>query len=182
MSPIEVLWITLTIVFGFIGAARGYPRELGVTTVMLVAILILQEFGTPLIKILDEQVGPVLGIRILQQPEGDLAQFFIYTGLFLFVVFASYAGETLTFKGKPTKGRIGVLISIANGLVNGYLINGTLWYFLDRYDYPLQRWNLFQPPLTPLAQEMVKYLPQRVLDSTTLIGLIGILMFLRIRR
>ncbi|HEY65411.1 MAG TPA: hypothetical protein G4O02_12655 [Caldilineae bacterium] len=182
MSPIEFYWITLTVAFGFIGAARGYPRELGVTTVMLIAILVLKRFGTPLMSLLDKQLGPLLGVQILQQPDSNLIQYLIYTGFFLAVVFAAYAGETLTFRGQPARGGVGMLISIANGLVNGYLINGTLWYYLDKYDYPIQRWDLFKPPLTDLAQEMVRYLPPRVLDTTMLIGLIGILTLLRIRK
>ncbi len=182
MSPIEILWITLIAIFGMLGAARGYPRELGVTAVIFVALLVLKQFGEPMVTFLDTQLGPILGFRILQQPNSDITQFLIYTGLFLAVVFASYAGETFSFPGKPARGRVGSLISIANGLVNGYLVTGTIWHYLDEYNYPLERWGLLQLPLTPLAQEMVKYLPPRILNQTVLIGLISILILLRIRK
>ncbi len=182
MSPIEVLWIALTISFGFVGAARGYPRELGATTVILVDILILERFGRPAVTFFDSEVGTALGIRILQHPNSDLVQFLIYSTFFLLIVFAAYAGETFAFPGKPTRGRTGSLLSIANGLINGYLITGTVWYYLDKYNYPLQRWGLFRPPLTPLAQELLKYVPPRILDPTTLLGLVAILLLLRVRR
>ncbi|MCD6291682.1 MAG: hypothetical protein J7M34_14380 [Anaerolineae bacterium] len=178
MIPIEVLWGTLTASFGFIGLARGYPRELGVTTVVLAAILILKQFGETLLNLINDQ----LGFQILQGPNSDLIQFLIYDAIFLAIVFASYAGETLTFKGRPMRGYVGSLISLTNGLINGYLVNGTAWYYMDRYHYPIQQWGLFQPPLTSLAQEIVQYLPPRVLSITMLIGLVGLLLVLRVRK
>ncbi len=182
MSPIEILWITLTLVFGFVGMARGYPRELGVTTMALIGIWVLGQLVQPGLKFLDSQVGAAVGVRVTEGPNGDLIQFLAHAAVFLLIVFASYAGETFSFPGKPRKGRIGSLISFGNGLINGYLINGTIWYYLDRFGYPLQRWGLVQPQLSQTAQQMVKYLPPQVIERTVLMGIIAIMLLLRVRK
>lgn len=180
MSPIEVFWITLTFIFCLLGAARGYPKELGVTTMALVGIFMLEQFLDNIISFFDAQIGPVIGIQIQNRPDSNLWLFVIYAGLFLAIVFASYAGRTFAFEGKPAGGRIGTLLNLGVGLFNGYLINGTLWHYLDKYGYPVQRWGLVRPELTPLAQEMVQYLPPRVFSGTLLIGMVGLLLLLRV--
>ena len=45
MGPLEVLWIVLVGVFAVVGVVRGYPKELGVTTTILAAMLLLTKGG-----------------------------------------------------------------------------------------------------------------------------------------
>ena len=42
MGPIEFVFLTLFLIFGIIGVMRGYGRELGVTTMLLLALFVLE--------------------------------------------------------------------------------------------------------------------------------------------
>jgi hypothetical protein len=180
MVPLEVLFVTLIIVFGFVGAARGYPRELGVTTLILTAMVVLT-YMQPALAFFDQRIGPSLGFKITQ-PSGNSLEFFIYAFVFAAIVFASYAGETFSFPGMPKKGRTGSLISFLNGSFNGYLIIGTIWYFLDNWSYIVGGKALIQLPLTATAQGLVAYLPPRIFDRNILLGIIALMLIMRVRR
>ncbi len=45
MGPLEILFIAIVIIFILISLARGYLKELGVTTMIFVALFIITEFG-----------------------------------------------------------------------------------------------------------------------------------------
>ena len=62
--------------------------------------------------------------------------FFLYVGTFLAIVFASYAGRTLDFGGKPMRPPEGTILSLLVGLLNGYLVAGTIWYYANLFGYP----------------------------------------------
>ncbi|MCA9797889.1 MAG: hypothetical protein KC910_39050, partial [Candidatus Eremiobacteraeota bacterium] len=59
----------------------------------------------------------------------------------------------------------GPLISLAVGLLNGYLVAGTLWYYQQLFGYPLQSLGLIQLPLTARGQAWVELLPQNLFES-----------------
>ena len=70
--------------------------------------------------------------------------FFVYAGTFLAIVFASYAGRTLDFRGKELRAPEGTMLSLLIGLLNGYLVAGTIWYYAALFGYPVheRRGNL----------------------------------------
>ena len=181
MVPIEVLWIVLIILFGFIGMARGYPRELGVTTMSLIALLALNLLE-PRLQRLETALESILRVNILSRPDINAINALIFSAVLLLITFAAYAGQTFYFPGSPRKGRVGSLISFTNGLVNGYLIVGSLWHYLDKFSYGVGAWTLVTLPLTPRAQSLLPYLPPAILDFPFLAGLVVVLMILRIRR
>jgi hypothetical protein len=59
-------------------------------------------------------------------------------------------------------------------------------YYLDLFDYPAQKWGLFQPPLTPFAQSLLPWLPLNVLpegqQDLYLLALVIVLLILRVIR
>jgi hypothetical protein len=89
----------------------------------------------------------------------------IFTVMFISAVFASYAGITLDFPGRPMSAPLGPLLTLAVGLLNGYLIAGSLWYYQDRFQYPSQLLGTIQLPLTATGQTLVQVLPQRLFES-----------------
>jgi hypothetical protein len=156
VGPIEAYFVTLVLVFGVVGWIRTFPKELGVTTIVLFGMYILAAFSDRLLDMLNE-------VYQYQGTQGEgLIVFNIYLVFMLFITLISYEGETLAFAGSPPPGLQGIMLNIASGLFNGYLVIGTIWFYLDRLDYPIRRLGLFKPPLSDLAETLVQLLPQNI--------------------
>jgi len=158
LQPIEVSWIVLIFIFGAIGLVRGFLKELGVTTSICVAMYVISQWLEKR-EITDMALGKAAEVapgtfRALATDDlrNGLFRCLLYVLIMVFMVFISYHGETLTFGGTPPKGSTGVFFNLMIGLLNGYLVVGTIWYYLDKYNYPTRLWGLFQEPLSPLAQ------------------------------
>lgn len=160
MQPIEVLWIVGILLFGAIGLVRGFLRELGVTTAVCVAMYVISQWlekrgvAEMALSRASEVAPGALGALAADDLGRALLRCSIYTFIMIFMVFISYHGETLTFGGSPPKGLTGVLFNLLIGLLNGYLIIGTIWYYLDKYNYPTRLLGLYREPLSPLAQTL----------------------------
>ncbi len=156
MGPIEIYFITLILIFGVVGWIRTFPKELGVTIVVLFGMYILARFNELLLDLIN-RVYAFQGT-----PREGLIVFNIYLFFMLFITLISYEGETLAFAGSPPPGISGLLLNIGSGLFNGYLVVGTVWYYLDQLDYPVRQLGLFQPPLSDFAKMLVQLLPQNI--------------------
>lgn len=156
MGPIEAYFITLVVVFGVVGWVRTFPKELGVTLPVLFGMYILVKFDQRLLALMN-QVYEFRGT-----PDEGFIIFNIYLIFMLFITLISYEGETLDFSGSPPLGITGTLLNIGSGLFNGYLVVGTIWFYLDELDYPIRGLGLFEPPLSDLAAALVRWLPQNV--------------------
>jgi len=156
VGPIEFYFITLVLVFGVVGWIRTFPKELGVTTVVLFGMYILAAFSERLLDLLNQMYA------FQGTPGEGIIVFNIYLLFMLFITLISYEGETLAFAGRPPPGIRGVLLNIGSGLFNGYLVIGTIWFYLDELDYPIRRWVLFTPPLSDFAKTLVQLLPQNI--------------------
>ena len=158
MEPIEVLWIVIFLLFGAIGLVRGFLKELGVTTAIFVAIYIISELlerrqvTDMVMDMAAEALSGSSGILTAGDPRNGLLRCVLYTIIMAILVFISYHGETLAFSGTPPKGGTGTLYDLMVGLLNGYLVSGTLWYYLDKYDYPTRLLGLFEGELTSRAE------------------------------
>jgi len=129
--PIEWLWLIIVVIFGLIGVVRGYLKELGVTTVMVVTLFA--------IITADPRVVPLLS-RVFKNVEPCRIAFWVgalwVVGLAV-AAFISYHGQTLAFEGTQPKGVLALFFNLGSGLVNGYLIAGSIWFYLNRIGYPL---------------------------------------------
>jgi hypothetical protein len=172
LEPIEVMWIVLVLIFGAIGLVRGFLKELGVTTAVFVAMYIISQWLEKR-GIMSMMMGKAIGVSptlfsafAADNPRSDLLRCLIYILIMVFMVFISYHGETISFGGTPPKGWTGVLYNLMTGLFNGYLIVGTIWYYLDKYDYPTQLLGLYQGDLRPLAQTLRSFLFLNVIPDS----------------
>ncbi len=183
MGPLELVWAILIGVFAVVGLVRGYPKELGVTTTVLAVLLILTRSGEFMLRALDSYVIRFTESSVIfEGPLGDLLQSLFYIVIFVVVVFISYHGETLAFAGKPPKGPFGVVMNLTSGLLNGYLISGTMWYYLHIFNYPIRILGLFQPPLTEFAQTyLVPLIPVPLLEPY-LLFLVPFMIVMRVLR
>lgn len=180
MGPIEILYIGIALTVALVGLARGYVKELGSTLIILVAIFILTFF--------EDQISAALtivGERLFgaeTQAEIDAVVSVFYSIIFIVLVFGGYSGRTLPFSGTPAPPPQGTLISLMVGLLNGYLIAGTLWYYQHVYNYPLSQWVTFQNQLTPTAQKLVNYLPPTLFENPVYwIVPVAVLLIIRVR-
>ncbi|MGB3903310.1 MAG: hypothetical protein WBB22_00130 [Anaerolineae bacterium] len=183
MEPLELLWAVLIGVFAVVGVVRGYPKELGVTTTILAALLLLTRGGESILGVLDAYlVTYVNSSMIFEGQYSDLIQSLFHMSVFVLVVVISYHGETLAFDGTPPKGPLGIALNLVSGLVNGYLISGTMWYYLHIFNYPVQVLGLFRPPLTEFAQTyLVPLIPVPLLEPY-LLFLVPFMIVMRVLR
>jgi hypothetical protein len=184
--PIEILYISLLFIFGIVGATRGISKELGVTLPLLVALYFLVKFGGLMIYFIDS-VLKLFGFGgIIGSPDAGLFTWFLYTLIILFTVLISYMGVTLDYPGVEAKAPFSGVVNMMAGMMNGYLAVGTIWYYLDEFNYPIVKFGWYQPPLSSLAQIFVNFLPLNVLPSGTaewyLLGAILFLVVLRVIR
>ncbi len=158
MVPLDSVLLGFIVVFGLMGALRGWHKEILVLFSIVVALSLRLIFGTYVPFVRD----------ILNRP--PLEQFYIYTGLLVFLAVAGYAGPVVSARlaGKGGREKLqDVLLGFILGAVNGYLIVGTIWYFLHQAGYGV--WNI-QPPLAGSnAAVMVQYLPLMWLSDPLLL-------------
>lgn len=182
MGPIELLYLSIGIIFVFVALARGYNRELGVTIIALTAIFVLTLFEERIDSVMTRILTDFIGITNPLVINFWVA--LLFTVLFVFVIFASYAGQVLfIFPGQPAPAPWGTFLSLMVGLVNAYLISGTLWYFQDQYQYPLKLIVLIEDwRLSEAAVALTAYLPPRLFDNPAYwIIPVAVLLFMRVR-
>lgn len=127
MIPVEYLWIALIIVFGFVGSARGLNRELGVTTILLLSLFVLK-FGW-------ERVGARITGAAGGRLSDEMIEALYYVIVLVFVAFISYEGVSLSFPVRDQRGVPKGTFGFLGGLLNGYLIIGTVWDVLNQSRY-----------------------------------------------
>jgi len=123
-----MLWIFI-ILFAIIGAMRGWAKEILVTFSVILALFTLNVFQTfvPFFKGVLEKSSPA-------------AVFWIRTGIVTSLVFFGY--QTPKFQRLAESGRFmrnflqDSLLGGVLGAVNGYLVFGTIWYYLHAAGYP----------------------------------------------
>ena len=189
MGPIEGLWLVLANVFVILGGIRGFLKELGLTTVMIVWLFAMDQM-IPRLEDSIRQPESVLSRIGITEATRDTPLWLLFTLGTLLVVYIAYHGETLAFAGKPPKGMLGTLLGVLIGAINGYLVCGTLWWILNRYNYPIRSLGLFIDydaanglALTPDANSFVnvlKLLPPDLLgqgvDTAQLQGVLPLLV------
>lgn len=170
MGPIEIVFIVMIALFGAVGIVRGYARELGITTMLLLALWVLKfvdtEFPEQLNKLLTFLVDGSATMQIT-------AKALIFCGFLIIIIFISYQGITLSFPGKGKS----LVFSLGSGLLNGYLFAGSLWYYLGNADWPFLEVN---QPYSNFYQFAWQILPPKILPWPYLIGLAVFMLIMRV--
>jgi len=178
MIPVEYLWLALILVFGVIGIVRGLWKELGVTTVLLLSLFVLT-FGW-------KQVGSRIVDAIPGQTSAATIEALYYIIPVLFIAFIAYEGISLEFPMREMKGFFKAILGFPGGLLNGYLIVGTIWQVVTKADYfglevPLGNTGatvMVSDSLTSLNATIVEYLPGFVNEFVLL--LLGMILLVAI--
>ncbi len=170
MGPIELVFLVMIALFGVVGIVRGYARELGITTMLLIGLWVLvfidQQFHVQLDKLLVALAGdsPVTQATV---------KALIFCAFLIGIIFISYQGETLSFPGKGANH----VFSLGAGLLNGYLFAGSLWFYLGDANWPFLDISQDYSQFYDLAW---KVLPPNVLTWPYLIGLAVFMLIMRV--
>lgn len=181
MNPVELTFYTIGLIVTLIALARGYGQELGSMVIIMVAIFVLSFFEDEITNLF-RSVGEVLFSGSDNSQAINLFLMFVFQFIFVIIVFMGYAGRTLAFAGTELPPPQGTFLTLAVGALNGYLIAGTLWYYLDIFGYPVQSLGWICLPLTATGQQLVSLLPQRLFESPTYWMIpVAALLILRVR-
>ena len=165
MIPLNTVFWGLVFLFGMIGALRGWAKEILVSSSVFLAMFIQQVFGqyilgptNPYLPVLLDASAEVTGPDTY-----NTTQFYVCTALLLLLTFFGYAGPTLVGRvaGKVARERLqDALLGFFLGLLNGYLVVGTLWFYLHRSGYVMggitapeqgsTAWTIAQSYLVPV--------------------------------
>lgn len=179
MIPVEYLWLMLFAVFGVVGAVRGLPKELGTSTILLLSLFAL--------KVGWEQIGARIVGVVPGQLSPETVEAIYYIVSILFVAFISYEGIVLTFPMKKQTGLLKGIFGFFGGLLNGYLIVGTIWDVVNKADYfgigvpwgSTGQTTTISSNLTELHNTLVQYMPVTFVNEFVLLG-VGIILLLAI--
>lgn len=166
MIPIQTVFFGLIILFGVIGALRGWAKEILVTFSVIAARfieMVLLRY-VPFIK-------PILEALAKTEPK---TWFYWRTFIFIFVVAFGYATTKIApaIGARARKERIqDSLLGFFLGAINGYLIAGMLWGFLHALQYKL--WGITAPAAAQ-ALGIIPYLPIGWLEGPTLLVAVAV--------
>ncbi|MCS7060077.1 MAG: CvpA family protein [Anaerolineae bacterium] len=143
MINADIVFAFFTVIFGFIGAMRGWVREIIATSSLILAIFVLNQFGSTLASFATDA-----------SPAGATTRFAVKAVPFLVIAFFGYLGPAVVRNRfeNSARGRIEQgIISFICGAINGFLIFSTLAYLawqngiLGDTPFPPER-PLFTPP------------------------------------
>jgi uncharacterized membrane protein required for colicin V production len=130
MVSLGFFFFFLIAIFAIIGAMRGWAKEL-----LVIFSVILSMF---IVSVLERYVPAVS--TAFAQP-GTTSQFWLRTTVLILLVFFGYQTPNLPrlAGARFVRERLeDVLLGLFLGALNGYLIIGTLWLYLDQANYPFE--------------------------------------------
>jgi uncharacterized membrane protein required for colicin V production len=149
MIPINIMFWCFVLVFGLMGALRGWAKEILVSCSVVVALFL---------RLVLSKYVPFVREYLNGRPPLD--QFYIYSLLIIFMAIVGYAGPTVSARlaGRAARENLqDALLGFIIGALNGYLIVGTMWYFLHQANYAL--WGMQAPGAgSPAEVIATKYL------------------------
>jgi len=135
MVTLDFFFYFMIVLFAVIGSMRGWGKELLVAFSVILAIFIVSIVESLVPSLIDEVTR-----------SGEQAYFWIRSGLLFLLVFFGYQTPNIPKLGGARFARErlqDVLLGAILGAFNGFLVIGTLWYYMDSAGYP------FQPKITP---------------------------------
>ncbi|GAB4434357.1 MAG: hypothetical protein Kow00120_00630 [Anaerolineae bacterium] len=167
---VSIFWILLGL-FGVIGLLRGWAKEIIATMGLILALFALHQFGPTLFG-QETLAADFVQSDLMTQPPGQRTvilpeentltarstQFALQTGFLLIVAFFAYQTPTavdfFASRGGAAIGRFSRLnvglqnriLGLILGLVNGWLVVGSIWFFAHQMGYPFGQHVIPAPP------------------------------------
>jgi len=156
MSIVYVFWMYI-ILFGVIGAMRGWAKEL------LVAFSVILSLS--LTHVLRKYIPLARDL-----PETDPSLFWVRTIILLVLVYFGY--QTVIsiphLASRATRERLqDTLFGAILGGLNGYFVSGSILYYIHVADYSFQKVILkpTDPELLQAVNQMMQYMPPQLLGE-----------------
>lgn len=137
MLSIRVIFWLMVIFFALIGYLRGWPKEVIALTGLIASIAALSQFGYQMVALVGAVTGDTnLGADLMAVRR---QQFWIQAIFHVAIAFFSYQGvprlaSTVSGGRLGDRARAGVekkVLGAVIGALNGYLVIGGLWSFLE---------------------------------------------------
>ena len=148
MISLNFTFWMFVILFGLIGMMRGWAKELLVSFSMILALAFsrLLERYVPVIKDLAPDSPSLFWVRLV---------------LIITLVFFGYQTVGLPrFSGKLNREKLqDSLLGFVLGALNGFLVVGTIWFYLAEANYPFS--DYITPPVagTPMGEAAMSLMP-----------------------
>ena len=149
-----VFWMYV-VLFSVIGGMRGWAKEILVTfsVILALAFTALLEHYVPFVR------------DVLQKDSAPL-YFWLRSVILVILVFFGYQSPNITrFAPKMTREKLEhTILGIVIGALNGYLIAGTIWFYMADASYPFP--NVIAAPtgdIATAANTMLHYMPPKLL-------------------
>lgn len=163
VSLVVVFWMYV-ILFAVIGAMRGWARELLVSFALILALFIISVL---------ERFVPFIQAIAASSPA---TMFWLRVGVVLALVFFGYQTPNiprLSQQNRFARERLqDILLGVFLGAFNGYLVVGTIWFYLNAAGYPFPNLIEAPPPGTALydaTQRMMALMPPDLLGGSSAI-------------
>lgn len=156
MSIVYIFWMYV-ILFGLVGWMRGWAKEL------------LVAFSVILALALNHVIRRYIPIA-RDLPETDVSLFWVRTIILVVLVYFGY--QTVIsiphLASRAARERLqDTLFGAFLGAVNGYLVAGSILYYMNVADYPFQ--NVISKPTDPnlvqTVNQMMLYMPPQLLGE-----------------
>jgi uncharacterized membrane protein required for colicin V production len=134
MIPFHTVFLMMVVLFALVGSLRGWAKEIIVAFSVLLAMFIEQVLIS---------VDPIGELWMAMQP---ISRFWVRLIVFGLIVLFGYASPTLASRlgSKVARERLqDILLGFFIGLLNGVLIVGTIWFYLDEAKYGVEtgKWS-----------------------------------------
>lgn len=163
VSLVVVFWMYV-ILFAIIGAMRGWARELLVSFAIILALFIISVL---------ERFVPFIRDTLAQNAQ---ILFWVRSLVLLALVFFGYQTpniQRLAAGNRFARDRLqDILLGVFLGALNGYLIAGTIWFYMDGAGYPFPNIISAPPPATQVADttaRMMALMPPDLLGGSSAI-------------
>jgi len=150
MTLTFAFWM-FVVLFAIIGAMRGWAKELLVTFSVVLGLFIL--------SVLERYFPPV---RDFLAPPNSSTEFWARTIVIIFLVFFGYQTPNLQriAGARFARERLSdTLLGFVLGGMNGFLVVGTLWYFMEQSGYPFPKYITPPDPNNPLSASALRLIP-----------------------
>jgi hypothetical protein len=182
MGPVELIFFIVLAIFFVIGIVRGIGRELGVTLMLLIGLMVLLLMDTYLADQIQRVLEFFFGNNVALQKSALAISYSLWM---IFIAFISYEGRTISFSSVPilsdlyrsTGGTSGSLPGGITGIINGYLLAGTIWYYLACANWPLSR---ISEPFSSVYYAISAILPPVIFKWYYVVVLIVLLLIIKV--
>ena len=171
MIGLNVLLWVFVVLFAIIGYARGYKRELLVSSSVILTIYVITVI---------ESYIPFVRDTMVPNPGGSI--FWVRLGIFAFLVFFGYQTPSIPRAAMNDRFQIknpqDAIIGLVVGALNGYSLFGTFWFYLDAAKYPIP--FISSPELITKAGESFKqiifFMPPAVMAAPVVYFVVAVVL------